>query len=151
MNQPSEPNPGNRPAPPLWQWTVRAFAGLMLTALLAAASEMFFKKGAMETKDLPCALTWLGFTALQSWWVWPGMLIQILGMASYAAVLRKIPLYIAFSFMSILHVMIPIGARIFFDERISSRRWGGIVLVLAGIWIIAKPASRIEADVKREI
>jgi len=123
----------------------------VLTALLSTAAEMFFKKGAMETAHLPSVVDWFGVTALASWWVWPGMLIQILGMASYASALRKLPLYIAFSFMSILHVLIPVCSRLFFDERISSTRWSGIALVLSGIWIIAKPVSKIEEDVEREI
>ena len=136
---------------PGWQWTTKAFVGLSITALLSTAAEMFFKRGAIETANIPSAVQWFGVTALASIWVWPGMLIQILGMASYATVLRKIPLYIAFSFMSILHVLIPIGAKIFFNEQISLKRWCGIVLVLAGIWIIARPVSRIEEEVERGI
>lgn len=112
---------------------------------------MFFKKGALMTAHLPAAANWFGVSALASWWVWPGMLIQILGMGCYAATLRMLPLYVAFSFMSILHVLIPVGSLLLFHEQISPARWSGIALVLAGIWIIARPASKIEEGIEREI
>jgi len=133
------------------QWTLNSLALLVVTAVLSASAEMFFKKGALMTAHLPQAGSWFGVSALASWWVWPGMLIQILGMGCYAAVLRKLPLYIAFSFMSILHVLIPVGSLVFFHEQISPRRWSGIALVLAGIWIIARPVSKIEQEIEREI
>jgi len=103
------------------------------------------------TAHLPAAANWFGVSALASGWVWPGMLIQILGMGCYAAALRKLPLYVAFSFMSILHVLIPVGSLLFFHEQISLARWSGIALVLVGIWIIARPASKIEEEIEREI
>ena len=139
------------PSLPDGQWTANSLGLLVLTAVLSAAAEMFFKQGALMTRDLPAAANWFGVSALASWWVWPGMLIQILGMGCYAAVLRKLPLFIAFSFMSILHVLIPVGSLLFFHEQISLRRWSGIALVLAGIWIIARPVSKIEEGIEREI
>ena len=137
-------------AVPPFQWSVRSLALLMVTSVLSAAAEMFFKKGALATANMPAAAALHGIAALASWWVWPGMLLQILGMGCYAAVLRRLPLYVAFSFMSILHVLIPLGSLVFFQEQISLRRWSGIALVLAGIWIIARPASRIEEELERE-
>ena len=134
-----------------WTWSANSLILLTVTALLSAAAEMFFKQGANLTKDLPTAVSWIGVTALSSWWVWPGMLIQILGMGCYAATLRKLPLYVAFSFMSILHVLIPVGSLIFFHEQIGFRRWSGITLVLAGIWIIAQPVSKMEEGIEREL
>jgi multidrug transporter EmrE-like cation transporter len=143
MNSPDICNP--KPAP------FSAYAALALTALLSTTAEMFFKKGAIQTANLPSVIDWFGVTALASWWVWPGMLLQILGMVSYASSLRRLPLYVAFSFMSVLHVLIPVGSLLFFNEQISLRRWSGIALVLGGIWIIARPVSRIEEEIKREL
>jgi drug/metabolite transporter (DMT)-like permease len=139
------------PTAPQGQWSANSLALLGLTAVLSAAAEMFFKQGALMTAHLPSAARWFGVSALASWWVWPGMLLQILGMGFYAAVLRKLPLYVAFSFMSILHVLIPVGSLLFFHEQISLARWSGIALVLAGIWIIARPASKIEEGIEREL
>ena len=136
---------------PSGEWSAGALALLALTALLSATAEMFFKQGALMTAHRPGSGSWFAVSALASWWIWPGMLIQIFGMGCYATVLRRLPLYIAFSFMSILHVLIPVGSLIFFHEQISPRRWSGIVLVLAGIWIIARPAGKMEEKIEREI
>lgn len=146
----SAPANSTSPATVPAHWSVRSLLLLALTALLSASAEMFFKQGALLTSSLAEAKGWFGVSALASWWVWPGMLIQVLGMGCYAAVLRRLPLYIAFSFMSILHVLIPLGSLIFFHERISPMRWSGIALVLAGIWIIARPVSKIEEEIEHE-
>ena len=150
MNAADNPQPTPPPAS-AGDWSAASLALLALTALLSAAAEMFFKQGALMTAHLPAAANWFGISALASWWVWPGMLIQILGMGCYAAVLRRLPLHVAFSFMSILHVLIPVGSLVFFHEQISPRRWSGIALVLAGIWIIARPAGKIEEGIEREL
>jgi drug/metabolite transporter (DMT)-like permease len=120
------------------------YAKIALTAALATASEMMLKRGALDTADLPQRLDWLGTAALHSGWVWLGMALQVLGFVSYSAALRTLPLYIAFNLMSVLHISIPLCAWIFFAEHISPARWAGIGLVLAGIWVIARPASKVE-------
>ena len=122
----------------------RGYWQVGLCAALATASELMLKVGASATAHRESAIDWLGFTALHSGWVWAGMLLQVLGFVSYAAALRLLPLYVAFSLLSVLHVTIPLGSWLAFGERVSVERWSGIVLVLAGIWVIARPVSRIE-------
>lgn len=122
----------------------RGYAQVALTAALATASEMMLKQGALDTAHLPQRVDWLGISALHSGWVWLGTALQVLGFVSYSAALRTLPLYIAFNLMSVLHISIPVCAWIFFAEHISLSRWAGIGLVLAGIWVIARPASKVE-------
>ena len=120
------------------------YAKVALSATLATASEMLLKRGALATAHLPQRVDWLGTSALHSGWVWCGMLLQVLGFVSYSAALRALPLSIAFNLMSVLHISIPVCAWIFFGEHVSTTRWAGIALVLAGIWLIARPASAAE-------
>jgi multidrug transporter EmrE-like cation transporter len=112
--------------------------------LTSTASEMLLKLGAKSTAALPQWVSWLGFSALHSGWVWWGMLLQVIGFVAYAAALRVLPLSTAFGIMSALHATIPICARIFFHEDISLQRWAGIGLVLAGVLLLARPASQVE-------
>lgn len=123
----------------------RGYAGVALAAVFSTASEMMLKQGANDTAHLATPeLGWLGVTALHSGWVWLGMLMQVLGFASYAGALRTLPLYVAFNCMSVLHVTIPLCSWYFFREQISLARWAGIALVLTGVWVIARPASIAE-------
>ncbi len=117
---------------------------IALVILLSTISEMFLKRGALDTAHLPHMLDWLGFNALRSGWVWIGILVQILGFAGYAAVLRVMPLSLAFGLMSILHVTIPVFSRIFFHETIPPLRWAGIWCVLLGVLVLARPVSVLE-------
>jgi drug/metabolite transporter (DMT)-like permease len=41
-------------------------------------------------------------------------------------------------------VLVPLGAWAFLHESISPRRWLGIVLILAGIIALARPAAKAE-------
>lgn len=123
---------------------VRGYVQVFICAALATASELMLKTGALATAERESAIPWLGTTALHSHWVWWGMLLQVVGFISYAGALRVLPVSVAFSMLSVLHVTIPLGSWAVFGERIHALRWMGIALVLCGIWIIARPVSRIE-------
>ena len=88
----------------------------------------------------------LGVTALASPWTWAGIACHILSFASWLHVLRFVPLNVAFSLISVVHVLVPLGAWLFLGEPISLTRWLGIGLVLAGIALVARPAARAEAE-----
>jgi drug/metabolite transporter (DMT)-like permease len=122
----------------------RGYTQVGFCALLATASEIMLKSGALATAGHASAVPWLGYTALDSPWVWGGMLLQVLGFISYAAALRTLPVSVAFSMLSVLHVTIPLSSWMVFGERIHAVRWAGIALVLAGIWLIARPVEKIE-------
>jgi drug/metabolite transporter (DMT)-like permease len=89
-------------------------------------------------------LSWTGFTGLASVWTWLGIVFVVLSLISWLYVLRHIPLSIAFPLSNVVHVLVPLSCWIFLGELISPRRWFGIVLVLVGLLIVAKPFARIE-------
>ncbi len=105
---------------------------------------MCLKRGALETADLPRLIDWLGISGLASGWVWVGIVLQLAGFVTWIAALRRMALHIAFALMSVLHITIPLGSWLVFDEQVTGMRWAGIALVLAGICVIAGPASRLE-------
>ena len=56
------------------------------------------------------------------------------------------PLHIAFSIMSVTQVLVPLGAWWFHGENISLCRWAGVLVVLAGIFVVAGPAMKAEEE-----
>lgn len=118
------------------------FFQLALGSLLVTSSELLMKKGASA---LPAGTVgWFGIGALASWWTWAGIVTYVLSFISWIYVLRFVPLGIAFALISVVHIMIPIGAWIFLHETVSIRRWIGIGMVFCGLLLILKTAARAE-------
>jgi drug/metabolite transporter (DMT)-like permease len=114
---------------------------LFLTVVFVTISEIFLKQGAVATASTG---DWLGLGSLASPRVWSGAALLVASSISWILTLRAMPLYLAFMLCSVIHVTIPICAWVMLGERISASRWLGIALVLAGIWVIARPASAVE-------
>lgn len=115
---------------------------LFLTVALVTIAELFLKQGAMGTA--PEKTDWLGLSSLSSPHVWIGAVLLVLSSVTWILVLRVLPLYLAFTLSSVVHVTIPVCSWLVLGEAIHPIRWTGIALVLAGIWIIARPASQTE-------
>ena len=122
--------------------TARAYFYLFLTVALLTVAEIFLKQGADATA--PQGTDWLGITSLASPRVWIGATLLTLSSVTWIVVLRTMPLYLAFTLSSVVHVTIPVASWLLLNDRISAIRWTGIVLVIVGIVTIARPASRVE-------
>lgn len=117
---------------------------VLCAALLVTASEILLKKGANAGVQQGAVTDWLGCSSLLSHWVWLAIICYIGSFAFWLHALRLLPLSIAFNLANIEHVLVPLGAWFFLGEKIGALRWMGIFLVLAGIWIIARPLTRME-------
>jgi drug/metabolite transporter (DMT)-like permease len=119
---------------------------LAMNGFLVTASEILLKRGAMATAQVsaPPWLMRLGFVTLGSWWTWAGIAIYIVSFFNWLYVLRRVPLSIAFPLASVVHVLIPLGSWAFLGEHISPIRWGGILLILFGIALIARSVGDAE-------
>ncbi len=146
MEHPSPPTPAGPGTPARLHWGWNPYLHLALNGLLVTASELLLKRGAMATAQIPGSawLDSLGLTILGSWWVWAGIACYVVSFVNWLHVLRWIPLSVAFPLASVVHALIPLGAWMFLDERLSPLRWGGIVLIMAGIWLIAEPLTHAE-------
>lgn len=118
---------------------------LALTVILITISEVFLKRGASATA--PAQADWLGLASLSSPDVWVGAALLACSSVTWILVVRALPLYLAFTLCSVIHVTIPVSSWLFLGDQISAVRWTGIALVLAGIWVIARPASHVEERV----
>ncbi|MBV9657010.1 MAG: EamA family transporter [Verrucomicrobia bacterium] len=134
------------PAPPRRPSALGALLLIGLTALFGAGSELCLKVGAVRATGagpdwLPA---WLGLGGLASGWVWGGIVFTLLAFLTYLRAVRFVPLGVVFALSNFVHVLIPLGAWGFLGESISGRRWLGIALVLAGLFVIARPYARVE-------
>jgi undecaprenyl phosphate-alpha-L-ara4N flippase subunit ArnE len=142
----SSPTPAKRVS--ILKRSVRSFGNpwlqLVLNALIVTASELFLKLGARDTADLTQTWAWTGVTGLASAWTWLAIVCIIFSLLGWLYILRHLPLSIAFPLSNAPHILVPMVSSVFLGEMISGRRWCGIVLVLIGLLLVAKPFARIE-------
>ncbi len=127
-----------------WRWRDPRLC-LALNVLLVTASELLLKRGALTTP--PLASPWLdtlGVATLGSWWVWGGIVCYVVSFLNWLYILRWLPLSLAFPLASSVHAVIPLGAWLLLGEGVGLVRWGGISLVLVGIWLLAAPLVHAE-------
>src|SRR3954471_12408255 len=117
---------------------------IVVNALVVTAAELFLKMGASATADVGRSFSWTGISGLASGWTWLGMLFLILSLVSWLYILRNVPLLIAFPLSNVVHVFVPLTSWFFLNEVISTTRWAGIVILVIGLLIVAKPFARIE-------
>lgn len=115
---------------------------LCITVVFITAGELFLSSGASTVA--PSMTDWLGTASMGHRNIWFGVACLCVSAITWALVLKKMPLYLAFTLSSVVHVTVPVASWLILNDRISALRWLGIALVLAGIWIIARPTSAIE-------
>ena len=79
--------------------------------------------------------------------MWAGIACYIVSFLNWLYILRWLPLSIAFPLASTVHALIPLGAWLFLGETLGPVRWGGIGLIVAGIWFIAGSLTHAEETV----
>ncbi len=138
------PHPG--PLPPSRErgaeWPggfLHPYLQLGLGVALVTVSELLLKRGASDVHA-----DWTGISALGSWWVWGGIVCYIASFVSWLHVLRFVPLVLAFNVMNLVHVTIPIGAAAVLGESLPMIRIGGIVLIVAGVGLLAPTLAKME-------
>src|SRR5437870_5012987 len=117
---------------------------LALSVVCVLASELLLKRGASDTASLATTWSWTGVSGLASPLVWWAIVLVLMSFLSWLYVLKYIPLTIAFPLSRVVDVLVPLSCWIFLGEIISPRRWCGIVLVIIGLAIVAKPVARLE-------
>ncbi len=111
-----------------------------ISIVLSAGAQLLLKRGADDAEHE----TVLGFSGLLSGWVWLGIFALIGSLVSWLYALRFIALNVAYNLTGLIHVLVPLSCWMLLDEKISPLRWLGILLVVAGVVVTARPLVRIE-------
>jgi drug/metabolite transporter (DMT)-like permease len=94
----------------------------------------FFMKRGMPA-ELPNPLSYI--TALFQPWVSLGVVLLILWMLSRMALLSWADLSYVLPVTSVGYVLVALAGKILLNEQITSRRWGGILLIMAGVALVS--------------
>lgn len=126
---------------PAGGWFFNPYTQIMLSILLSTAAQLFLKKGA--TKAVVPEI-WLGIEGLRSGWVWLGIIAMVTSLFSWLHGLRFVPLNVAYNLAGLIQVLVPLASWLLLGERIGLTRACGIVLVCAGVFIVARPLMQVE-------
>ena len=68
-------------------------------------------------------------------WIWAAGALYGVAVVLWVAILQKLPLSIAYPFVALSFVVVPLAAALFFHESLSLKTLSGAVLILAGIYV----------------
>jgi multidrug transporter EmrE-like cation transporter len=107
---------------------------LVLVAFLLAAGQVLFKYGATQ------APTVTGLGALLRLMLSPPILAALVlyGCTTllWVLVLQQVPLSLAYPFMALGFLLVPLAGVAVFGESVGLRYLIGLVLILAGLWFV---------------
>jgi drug/metabolite transporter (DMT)-like permease len=134
--------PTQRPA--ILAWLLNPYVLILVGALLDTVGEVLLAKGATAPVTRALGATFFWLEPLTSGWTWIGIVAYVMSLLSWLYVLRSVPLSVAFPLINVVHVFVPLGAKIFLNETVPPRLWGGISLILVGVLVIARPLMKAE-------
>lgn len=108
----------------------------MLQAMLLAAGQVFMKIAFRYVP--PFEWTWkFVWSQVTNWW-WLGSGASIVGATIlWAYIIKHYPFSLAYPMLSMSYIFGMIASMVIFHEQVSISSWVGIVLILAGCWLIA--------------
>ncbi len=112
---------------------------LAVALVLNATANLMIKAGARAVEaehaggeEVSLLAAWLNP------WMIGGVACFTLNLAAYQYVLRKLPVNLAYPIMvSVGYAIIVCGAAVWFGEKMNSWQIAGVVVILAGVWMVA--------------
>ncbi|WP_048646501.1 EamA family transporter [Nitratireductor soli] len=114
---------------------------ILFTVMTNAAAQLMLKHGMMTLGPLTFAGDNPILKVLQivfSPWIFAGLSVFVISMASHLYVLSKVELSFAYPFLSLAYVAVAVFAYFLFHEDLNAYRIGGIALICIGTVLIAQ-------------
>src|SRR6185295_6431367 len=114
---------------------------ILFTVMTNAAAQLMLKHGMMALGPITFAGVNPLLKVLQivfSPWVFAGLLMFVISMASHLYVLSKVELSFAYPFLSLAYVAVAVFAYFIFREDLNAWRIAGIAFICVGTVLIAQ-------------
>lgn len=110
---------------------------ILASVLCSSLAHFVLKLGA---NALPSTWVWpeSGWQVAGNGWLWLGMSLHVSALGLWVLALSKSDLSYAYPFIALGFVLTTLAAAWFLHEPVSMARWGGIVLIVAGVVLVAK-------------
>jgi multidrug transporter EmrE-like cation transporter len=119
---------------------------ILFTVLTNAAAQLMLKQGMMTLSPAVLGqdnLIWKMIQIVLQPWVFFGLAIFVISMASHMFVLSKVDLSFAYPFLSLAYVAVAVMAWWLFKEDIGAYKMAGIAFICVGTILIAQSGSPV--------
>jgi multidrug transporter EmrE-like cation transporter len=113
---------------------------ILFTVVTNAAAQIMLKKGMMSVGSLNASANGIVgtvFSILFNPWVFVGLSMFVVSMASHLFVLSRVQLSFAYPFLSLAYVIVAAYAFFIFGEDVGMARIAGIALICLGTVFIS--------------
>ena len=100
-------------------------------ALIGATAQLCLKQGADSRRSSNF------IRSIFQPWILTGAALMAANILALIWILRRLPLTLVMPVTALVYILVPIGAFLFFKERMLPRFWFGAVFIVTGIVIIA--------------
>lgn len=114
---------------------------IIFTALLNASAQLLLKMGMSKIGQFNFALHNLvpiGCKLVSSPFIVAGLMIYVLSVFLWLLVLSRTPVSIAYPLTSLGYIFNALGAYFIFSEHLTLFQVSGIVLIIAGVYLLAQ-------------
>jgi len=121
--------------------TLSTFAFILTGVLLNAAAQLLLKAGVNAVGAITIERSTLFVTALRVLTQWPvlaGLTLYVVSVGVWIVGLSRVDVSIAYPMLSLGYVVNALAAYWLFGEMIGPLRVCGILLILAGVFLIAR-------------
>lgn len=121
---------------------------ILFTVLTNAAAQVMLKQGMLSiggSLDATALIPRL-FQTVFSPWVFAGLVMFVVSMASHLFVLSKVDLSFAYPFLSLAYVIVAVVAWFLFKEELGAYKIAGIAFICIGTVLIAQSGGHKAAN-----
>jgi multidrug transporter EmrE-like cation transporter len=121
--------------------TVHTFLLIVTGVLLNAAAQLLLKAGVRPLGELTLAPGRLLSTALEVGSQWPilaGLACYVVSVGVWIIGLSRVDVSVAYPMLSLGYVVNALAAWWLFGEALGPMRWAGMMLILAGVFVMAR-------------
>jgi drug/metabolite transporter (DMT)-like permease len=125
--------------------TIKIIGLILLTDFLESTYEFLFKKGMLLVGEFNFSdLSRLGdfiVGVATCGWIWTGLAILAAELFLWFFILSKIDLSLAFPISSTSYIYVLLVSVFLLHENVGLNRWLGTLIIIAGIYLIARSAQ----------
>jgi multidrug transporter EmrE-like cation transporter len=105
---------------------------LVAFALLLSAGQVLFKQAAVAGNGKPFHLT------LFNGWLAAALVLYAVATGLWIWILRSTPLSMAYPFVALGFILVPLAAHYLFAEPLETRYAVGVTLIVAGLFVMSR-------------
>lgn len=120
--------------------SLKTAALILMSVILATVGQLTLKTGMARvgyvgTERLGRPFQLLADVAT-TWQVLVGLTLFVMSAVSWLIVLSRVPLSLAYPFVGITYVLLPLFGKFVLKEHVPALRWLGVALVVAGVILV---------------